>query len=352
MVTATTMLAWTKVRPEEDGFELVEHQVPKPNTGEVLVRTRSTSICGTDLHIWHWNQWSQDNVKLGTITGHETSGVIVQIGDGVTGHQIGDHVAIECHIGVGTCERCQEGNAHICEYGEIFGVHRNGAFAPFFTIPANNARKAPEELDEGFASVQDPLGNAVHTLNAGPVSGCDIAIHGLGPIGLFAIDVARAQGARKIIAIDWDNEMRMQIAEELGADVVLGRGDDVVKEILSVTEGRGVDTSCEFSGSPAALANALRSTRLAGSVNVLGVYGTDPVVPINEVVFRYLTINGINGRRMWETWDTMHELLSNRVLNLSKVVTHRFHWHDFQTAMALVSSGKCGKVILDFDEGT
>ena len=350
MTTATTMLAWTKMRAEENGFDLVEHQVPKPDAGEILVRTRSTSICGTDLHIWLWDDWSQKNVELGTITGHETSGEIIQLGDGVIGHQIGDHIAVECHISHGICERCEEGNSHVCEHGEIFGVHRHGAFAPYFTIPATNARKVSEELDEAFASIQDPLGNAVHTLSAGPVAGCDVAIHGLGPIGLFAVDVARAQGARKVIAVDWDNEMRMEIAAELGADLVLGHDDDVVEAILSATNGRGVDTSCEFSGSPTALANALRSTRLAGHVNVLAVYGMDPVIPINEVVFRYLTIKGINGRRMWETWDTMHDLFSNNALNVEKVVTHRLHWHDFQSAMALVRSGECGKVILDFDE--
>ena len=350
MTTATTMLAWTKIRGEENGFELIEHQVPKPGIGEMLVRTRSTSICGTDLHIWLWDEWSRKNVELGTITGHETSGEIIQLGEGVTGHQIGDHVAVECHIGDGTCERCLEGNTHVCEHGEIFGVHRHGAFAPYFTIPATNARKVPQELDEALASIQDPLGNAVHTLSAGLITGCDVAIHGLGPIGLFAIDVARAQGARMIIAVDWQNKMRMRMAAELGADLVLGRDDDVVEAILAATNGRGVDTSCEFSGSPKALANALRSTRLAGNVNVLGVYGADPVVPINEVVFRYLTIKGINGRQMWETWDTMHDLLSQDVLNVAQVVTHRLHWHEFQSAMALVRSGECGKVILDFGE--
>ncbi len=344
------MLAWTKIRGEENGFELIEHQIPKPREKEILVRTRSTSICGTDLHIWLWDEWSRKNVKLGTITGHETSGVITQLGKGVTEHQIGDHVAVECHIGDGTCERCQEGNAHVCEHGKIFGVHQHGAFAPYFTIPATNARKVPDGFDESLASIQDPLGNAIHTLSAGPITGCDVAIHGLGPIGLFAIDVARAQGARTIIAIDWQNEMRMRMAGELGADLILGCDDDVVEAILTATNGRGVDTSCEFSGSPTALSNALRSTRLAGHVNVLGVYGTDPIVPINEIVFRYLTVKGINGRHMWSTWDTMYDLLSKNVLNVAQVVTHRLHWHDFQSAMTLVRSGECGKVILDFDE--
>jgi threonine 3-dehydrogenase len=344
-----TMMAWTKVHDSEDGFELIEHPVPSPASGEVLVKTASTSICGTDLHIWLWDEWSRDEVPLGTITGHETCGEVVALGEGVSSHKIGDQVAIECHLACWNCPRCDEGNAHICENGSIFGVHDNGAFAPYFTIPATNARHTPEGLDSAHGSIQDPLGNAIHTLTGGPVEGATIAIHGLGPIGLFAVNAAKAMGATKIIAIDWDNEYRMGLAEKLGADLVLGKGDNIVEKILAETDGRGVDNTCEFSGSPVALANAIRSTRMGGYLNVLSVYGNStPEVPMNDLVFRYLHLKGINGRKMWSTWDTMHDLLSSGAIDVDSIVTHRLGISEFQKGMELTRSGLCGKVVLDF----
>jgi threonine 3-dehydrogenase len=345
----TTMLGWTKTKDEENGFELIEHPVPTPKQGELLVKTASTSICGTDLHIWKWDEWSRSEVPLGTITGHETCGTIVAVGEGVVDYKVGDQIAVECHLACWNCPRCDEGNAHICENGSIFGVHTNGAFAPYFTVPANNARKSPDGLRTGHASIQDPLGNAIHTLTGGPVKGSTVAIHGLGPIGLFAVNAAKAMGASKVIAIDWANQYRMDIARSLGADLVLGEGDDIVAEILAATDGRGVDNSCEFSGSEAALSNAVKSTRMGGYLNVLSVYGKALTpVPMNEIVFRYLHLKGINGRKMWSTWDTMHDLLSSGAIDVDAVVTHRLGINDFQEGIELTRSGLCGKVILDF----
>tara|TARA_B100001113_G_scaffold258234_1_gene213348 strand:- start:11684 stop:12727 length:1044 start_codon:yes stop_codon:yes gene_type:complete len=345
------MAAWTKVRDETDGFDLVNHPIPTPGEGEVLVKTKATSICGTDLHIWKWDDWSRENVPLGTVTGHETSGEIVALGLGVEDRQVGDLVAIECHLACWTCPRCLEGNAHVCENGSIFGVHGHGAFAPYFVVPAVNARPVPKGLLPEHASILDPLGNAIHTLTGGPVEGATVAVHGLGPIGLFAVNAAKAMGATKVIAVDWDNRYRMQMAKELGADVVLGKEHDVVAEILAATEGRGVDNSCEFSGAATALANAIRSTRIGGFVNVLSVYGeTMPEVPMNEVVFRYLHLKGINGRKMWSTWDHMHALLEDGVIDVAKVVTHTLPVTEFKQGMALSSGGECGKVVLTFPD--
>jgi threonine 3-dehydrogenase len=347
--TPDTMMAWTKVHDREDGFELIEHAVPSPGAGEVLIKTASTSICGTDLHIWLWDEWSRDEVPLGTITGHETCGEVVALGEGVTTHEIGDQVAIECHLACWNCPRCDEGNAHICENGSIFGVHGNGAFAPFFTISATNARHTPKGLDSAHGSIQDPLGNAIHTLTGGPIEGATIAIHGLGPIGLFAVNAAKAMGASKVIAIDWENKYRMDLALKLGADLVLGKGDDIVEKILSATEGRGVDNACEFSGSPVALSNAIKSTRMGGYLNVLSVYGNPtPEVPMNDLVFRYLHLKGINGRKMWSTWEIMHDLLSSGAIDVDAIVTHRLSIFEFQKGMKLTRSGLCGKVVLDF----
>lgn len=343
------MSAWTKVRDEQNGFELIEHPVPSPGAGEVLVKTASTSICGTDIHIWKWDEWSRSEVPLGTITGHETCGEVIAVGEGVNPDRIGEMVSIECHLADWECARCLEGNAHVCENGTIFGLHVNGAFAPWFVVDERNARRIPNGLDSTLASLQDPLGNAIHTLTGGPIKSATVAIHGLGPIGLLAVNAAKAMGASKVIGIDWDNRYRMDLAQRLGADIVLGKNDDIAARILEETSGEGVDNSCEFSGSPSALSNAIKSTRMGGFVNVLSVYGKELTeVPMNEVVFRYLHLKGINGRKMWSTWEKMHELLETGSIDLASVATHRLPWTDFQNAMALASSGECGKVILEF----
>ena len=344
-----TMKAWTKVTSQQNGFEYIDHPIPTCGAGEVLVKTSSTSICGTDIHIWNWDEWSENEVPLGTITGHETCGEVIELGLGVTSHKIGDMVAIECHLADWTCPRCLEGNAHICENGSIFGLNINGAFGPYFTIPALNARHIPKGLDPGLASIQDPLGNAIHTLTGGPVDGATVAIHGLGPIGLFAVNAAKAMGASMVIAIDWDNRYRMGMASELGADLVLGKDDDVVARILELTDGRGVDNTCEFSGSPSALSNAIKSTRMGGFLNILSVYGNStPPVPMNEIVFRYLHLKGINGRKMWSTWELMHDLLESGAIDVNRIITHRLPIGQFQQGMELARSGMCGKVVLDF----
>ena len=344
-----TMKSWVKNRAELGGFDLVNNKLPRPKSNEVLVKTHSTSICGTDIHIWKWDDWARENVPLGTIIGHETCGTIVGVGEGVTSHKIGDKIAVECHLACWECDRCEEGNAHICESGEIFGVHKNGSFAPYFVVPHQNARHIPDNLPLELASIQDPLGNAIHTLTGGPVENSTVAIHGLGPIGLFAVNAAKAMGASKVIAIDWDNETRMRMAADLGADIVLGKDDDIVARILIETGGTGVDNSCEFSGAPAALNNAIQSTRMGGYVNVLSVYGNSMTeVPMNDIVFRYLHLKGINGRKMWSTWDKMHELLSKGKIDINTLVTHRMPFLQFEDAMRLAMSGECGKVILDF----
>jgi threonine 3-dehydrogenase len=204
-------------------------------------------------------------------------------------------------------------------------------------------------LDTAHGSIQDPLGNAIHTLTGGPVEGATIAIHGLGPIGLFAVNAAKALGASKVIAIDWENAYRMDLAKEIGADLVLGKGDDIEAEILAFTGGKGVDNSCEFSGSATALSNAIKSTRMGGYLNILSVYGdTETIVPMNDIVFRYLHLKGINGRKMWSTWDIMHDLLARNTIDVDMIITHRLNWKDFQKGMELTHSGQCGKVVLDF----
>ena len=215
-------------------------------------------------------------------------------------------------------------------------------------VPAKNARHNSDRIEQHHASIQDPLGNAVHTLTGGPIKDAIVAIHGLGPIGLFAVNVAKVMGAKKIIGTDWNNQYRMEIARELGADIVLGKDDDVVRAILSATDGRGADNSCEFSGAPIALSQAIRSTRRGGYLNILGVYGSEPLVPVNEIVFRYLHVKGINGRKMWSTWEVMQDLLEQGHLDIDRILTHRIPWKEFPRAIDMIQNGECGKVVLDF----
>jgi len=207
----------------------------------------------------------------------------------------------------------------------------------------------PDNLPIELASIQDPLGNAIHTLTGGPVTDSIIAIHGLGPIGLFAVNAAKAMGAKFVIAIDWDNQLRMDLAEKLGADLVLGKNDNIIASILAHTDGKGVDNSCEFSGSPTALSNAIHSTRMGGYVNILSVYGNSLTeVPMNDIVFRYLHVKGINGRKMWTTWDKMHELLSSNKIDINTLVTHRINYQEYPEGIELALSGDCGKIVMDF----
>ena len=247
MDVPTGMEAWTKVEDRPGGFELRHHPVPVPGPGEVLVRTRSTSICGTDLHIWSWDEWSRSNVDLGTITGHETSGMIVALVRASRSSPWGIGSPWNATSLAGVAHDVRKAMPTSAIMGRSSGCipmahsHPISRSQPPMHVPS----RPPHPI---LASIQDPLGNAIHTLTGGPIEGATVAVHGLGPIGLFAVNAAKAMGAAQVIAVDWDNRFRMDLAMDLGADLVLGKSHDVVKSILEATEGRGVDNSCEFSG--------------------------------------------------------------------------------------------------------
>lgn len=341
------MKAIVKTRPEK-GAELLEVDIPQIKPDEVLVKVESASICGTDLHIWEWNEWAQNRIKVPQIMGHEVAGTVVEVGSQVDWIKEGDFVSAETHIPCTTCFQCRTGNAHICENMAILGVDTNGAFAEYIAIPAVDIWKNDrEKINPDFASVQEPLGNAVDTVLSEPVVGKTVLVTGCGPIGLLAIGVARVSGASLIIATDL-NEYRLDIAKKMGADLVLNpTKDDVHAKVLELTNGMGVDVAVEMAGAPATIDQCLKLTVPGGRVSLLGL----PAGPVkidltNDVVFKGLRIYGITGRKMFDTWYKVSRLLASGRLDISPVVTHTFKFEQFQEAFELMESGNSGKIIL------
>lgn len=333
------------------GAVLADVPVPEPKPGEVLIKVKATSICGTDHHIFIWNEWSQNRIKPPRIMGHEMAGEVVDIGPGVTSVRVGDYVSCETHVVCGHCLQCQLGEKHVCQNTKILGVDTDGCFAEYVVVPEENIWHNDPSIPPEVASIQEPFGNAVHTVLSGETRGKTFAVFGCGPIGLMAIGVARACGASWIAAIDI-NDYRLNIASTMGADLVLNsKTCNPVQALLDATGGAGVDVVLEMSGAPAVYSQMLKVVRPGGRVSLLGL----PSKPIavnfsDDVVMRGITMVGITGRRIWETWVAGRELLRSKRVNLAPVITHRFGLDQFEAGMELMTSGNCGKVIL-YPEG-
>ena len=342
------MKAISKVRPEP-GVEIVDVDEPKVGPGQVKIRLEAASVCGTDLHIYNWDAWSAARIKPPRIIGHEFCGTVIEVGEGVTDRVVGDFVASESHIVCGHCRQCLAGQAHVCVNTRILGVDVDGGFAPFAAIPAQNARLTNRDVPAKFAAFKDALGNAVHTAYAGPLVGQTLLITGMGPIGLMAVAVAKAAGAAKVIAIE-PSLYRINLAREMGADVVLSpREDDVLRSILREAPG-GVDGTLEMSGHPSSLNLAIDATRPGGRISLLGVYGdAQQSLDLNRVIFKGIDVQGIVGRRLWQTWDQMDALLDSGKLHLEPVVTHVMHYTEFALAMEKMKAGQAGKVVFTFE---
>lgn len=336
----------TKAAP---GAELIETETPSPGPNDVLIKVLATSICGTDLHIYQWNDWARKRIKhLPQVLGHEVCGEIVEVGANVNKDFLkpGDIISAETHIGCGGCYQCRTGNAHICMNSRIFGVDINGVFAEYAVVPASNAWVLEKKIPKDFGSVMEPLGNAVHTALAGPVAGNAILITGCGPIGLMAIAVARICGATRIFATEI-NEYRLQLAKKMGADFVLNPQKDNILEIIrEETSGLGVDVVLEMSGNAGAINSALKALRPGGRFSLLGLPDQPLKIDFNEIIFKYLNIQGINGRLMFGTWYQSSRFLSSGRLDLSPLITHRLRLEEFEKGMELMASGNCGKVLL------
>ncbi len=339
------------------GGEIRNVPEPEPGDEEVKVAVRASSVCGTDLHIWVWNEWAQTHVKrIPLILGHELSGEVVKVGHGVKFLKVGDHVSAETHIADGTCYACRRGKMHICENVEVLGVHHDGVFAEFAVLPEINAWRNDPALDPALASIQEPLGNAVHSLlpedNVEDLAGKDLLVTGCGPIGLLAIAVGRQIGARKIFATEV-NKVRFDLAKQMGADRVynpIEEGDGLAKKILAETDGNGVDVAVEMSGHPSSLKLVFDALTPGGRVSLLGLYDHDVTLNMNDsVVLRAARVHGIYGRRMFETWYQVKNLVANPSLRekMNRIITHRVPLAELPRAMELIESTQAAKVSLE-----
>ncbi len=347
----TKMITLSKIERKR-GMEILVKDVPEILEDEILVKVYAASVCGTDVHIYTWDKWAESRIKMIPQTmGHELAGEVVKVGKRVHTIQVGDIVSAETHIVCGVCEFCLTGRSHICKNTSVLGVDRDGAFAEYIAIPAVNAWKNDPTVPPEYLSIQEPLGNAVHTVLAQDVVGKTVAIVGVGPIGIMAVDVAKAVGAARVFAIDV-NQYRLDLAKKIGADVCLNALDsDLVQQILDLTDGAGIDVVCEMSGNGHALNQALEYLKLGGHLSILGVPTKKVEIDVtNHIVFKGITIHGITGRKMYETWFQVKGLIQSGKLHLNDIVTHKLPYTDYEEAMSLMESGNCGKVVLMFNQ--
>ena len=345
-MAATTMKALRKMRAGR-GLSMETAPVPAIGPADVLVRVKTASICGTDLHIYGWDRWSQGRIKPPLTLGHEFCGVVASVGEEVTAVKAGDFVSAEMHVNCGHCRQCRLGEAHICQNLRIIGIDQDGAFAEFVKIPASNIWKLDAAIPEHYGAILDPLGNAVHTVLAGPIAGQTVLVTGCGPIGLMSIAVAKACGSSTVFATE-TNENRRAMAKKMGADVVLNpAAEDAVARILAETNGTGVDALLEMSGNPTAIQQGFKALRAGGRASLLGIPTENvPLDLVNDVIFKGATVQGIYGRRMYGTWVQMTALLKAGRLNLEPLFGEREPLEKFENAFAKLQGGLAGKILL------
>jgi len=337
---------------ESAGPGIVLRDVPVPTCGptEALIQVHHAGVCGTDLHIWEWDSWASNRLKPPVVIGHEFAGRITQLGKEAAQDNllaVGDLVTAEGHVICGHCLQCRLGDGHLCRRTQIIGVDRDGAFADFIVMPASNVIKL-DGIPTEIGAIMDPLGNAVHTVLEAQVPGSTVLVLGCGPIGCFAVGVARAAGASLVIASDF-NPTRLELARKMGAQVTLNPGtDDVVARVRELTGGDGVDLVCEMSGHPSGHAQALAAARMGGRVNLLGTPNrTTEVDFARDIIFKGLTLYGVTGRKMYQTWHQMRRFLRTGQLDPRPVITHRFPLECIRDAIQVIKDGQAGKVILE-----
>jgi threonine 3-dehydrogenase len=341
-----TMKALRKTQAGK-GLRIEKLQVPAIGSTDVLVRVKTTSICGTDLHIYGWDRWSQGRIKPPLTLGHEFCGVVEHAGEEVTAVKAGDFVSAEMHLNCGHCHQCRLGQAHICQNLRIIGIDIDGAFAEFVKIPATNIWKLDPAIPEHYGAILDPLGNAVHTVLAGAIAGQTVLVTGCGPIGLMSIAVAKACGSSTVFATE-TNEHRRKMAREMGANFVLNPlAEDPVKKILEATGGTGVDVLLEMSGHPLAIQQGFKALRAGGRASLLGIPTENvPLDLVQDVIFKGATVQGIYGRRMYETWVQMTALLKAGRVNLEPLFGERMELENFEAAFAKLQNGLAGKILM------
>jgi threonine 3-dehydrogenase len=328
------------------GFVMKDVPEPKIRDDEVLIRVRRAGVCGTDVHIYEWDAWAQGRIKPPIVVGHEFAGEVVRVGSLVTDVKEGDRVTAEGHIVDGRCLLCRTGNAHVCPHTKIIGVDRDGCFAEYIAMPATNVWHLDDNVSFDIGGIHDPMGNAFHTALTADIPGATVLITGCGPIGIFAVGICKAAGASRIIATDV-NDKRLALAKTMGAhDAVHPEHAKAV--VKQHTDNLGVDVVLEMSGVPAAVHQAFDLVRVGGRVQMLGI----PAKPMDvnfatEVIFKGITIYGVVGRRMYDTWHEMTRFLRSGMFDPAPVITHRFPMSEFEEAMRAIKSGETGKVIFE-----
>ena len=343
------MKAIVKARPEHGGLELRDVPVPAVGANDVLVKIRKVGICGTDMHIYKWDAWAERTIKTPMTIGHEYVGEIAALGENVTHFEIGQLVSGEGHLVCHKCRWCITGQQHLCKATKGVGVNRDGVFAEYAVIPATNIVPADPRVPEAVLAVQDALGNAIHTAYQFPLLGEDVLITGMGPIGLMAIPVAKIAGARNIV-VTARRDGPLQLAKELGATRTVNVKNERIKDVfeeLGITEG--FDVGMEMSGNPEALAEMVEYMAHGGKIAILGIFAGEIKLNWDKIIFGMLTLKGIYGREMYESWYKMSALLPNGLAEqIAKTVTHEFHYTEFEKGFAAMASGEAVKVVLSF----
>ncbi|WP_438993019.1 L-threonine 3-dehydrogenase [Pseudemcibacter sp.] len=323
--------------------------IDKPTIGhnDVLIKVKKTAICGTDIHIFNWDDWAQKTIPVPMTVGHEFSGKIVEIGSEVAGLKIGDRVSAEGHVTCGHCRKCRAGDRHLCRNTIGIGVNRPGAFGEFISVPASNVCPLPPTISDDLGAILDPLGNAAHTALCYDLVGEDVLITGAGPIGIMAVAIAKHVGARNVVITDV-NDYRLGIAKQMGATRAINVSRKSTKNVMSeLNMTEGFDVGLEMSGNPSAFSDMLNTMNHGGKIALLGILPDETPIDWNQVIFKGLEIKGIYGRRMFETWYKMIAMLESG-LDLSPVMTHQYKIDDYEEAFEIMRSGKSGKVILDW----
>ncbi|WP_277978291.1 L-threonine 3-dehydrogenase [Pantoea endophytica] len=342
------MKALAKLKAEEGIWMVKDASIPEPGHNDLLIKIRKTAICGTDVHIYNWDDWSRKTIPVPMITGHEYVGEVVGMGQEVKGFAVGDRVSGEGHITCGHCRNCRAGRTHLCRNTVGVGVNRQGCFAEYLVIPAFNAFKIPDNISDELAAIFDPFGNAVHTALSFDLVGEDVLISGAGPIGIMAAAVCKHVGARHVVITDI-NDYRLDLARKMGVTRAVNVAQENLRDVmaeLGMTEG--FDVGLEMSGAPPAFRTLLEVMNHGGRIALLGIPPGEMSIDWNQVIFKGLFIKGIYGREMFETWYKMAALIQSG-LDLTPIITHRYHIDEFQQGFDEMRSGRSGKVVLSWD---
>ena len=340
------MKALVKAAPEQ-GLWLQMVPVPEPGPNEVLIKVRKSAICGTDVHIWNWDEWSAKTVPVPMVVGHEFCGQIVDCGPGAQKYKIGTRVSAEGHVVCGVCRNCRAGRGQLCRNTEGIGVNRPGSFAEYVCLPEHNVVPIPDDIPDEIAALFDPLGNAVHTALSFDLVGEDVLVTGAGPIGIMGALVAQKVGARKVVITDI-NPYRLQLAERMGVQYVVDVSKTSLRDVMGdIGMSEGFDVGLEMSGAAPAMRQMIERMNNGGKLALLGIAPTEFAVDWNKVIFNMLEIKGIYGREMFETWYKMIALVQSG-LDISGLITHRISIEDYRDGFAAMTSGQSGKVVMDW----